>query len=72
MVWEFQIRHLLLDKELWGYFDGSDELADDANAEVKSKFNMNSQKALTTIAMVVSSPQISLIIYLNILKLNIC
>ena len=30
MTWKFQMRHLLLAKELWGIVDGSEVLAEDA------------------------------------------
>ena len=31
-TWKFQMKHLLLAKGLWGLVDGSETLAEDANA----------------------------------------
>ena len=61
MTWKIQMRHLLLDKELWSYVEGTEEIAEDATAEVKAKFNKNSQKALTNIVLAMASSQIYLI-----------
>ena len=58
MTWKVQIRHMLLDKELWGYVDDSEILAEDATEARKAEFKKNSQKALTAIIMATSSSQI--------------
>ena len=37
-TWKFQIRHLLLAKELWGYVDGTEVLNDTASEQLKVEF----------------------------------
>ena len=37
-TWKFQMRHLLLAKELWKYVDRSEVLAEGATAEARTKF----------------------------------
>ena len=61
MTWKVQIRHMLLDKELWGIVEGTEKLKNDANAETKTIFKKRAQKALTAIVMAMSSPQIHII-----------
>ena len=48
---------MLLDKELWGYVDGSKILAEGVTEARKAEFK-NSQKALTAIIMATSPSQI--------------
>ena len=65
MTWKFQVCHLLLAKGLWGYVDGSEVLAEDANNHTCAEFNTKSQKAFSTIALAVSTPQLYLITSLD-------
>ena len=60
-TWKFQMRHLLLAKELWKYVDGSEVLAEDASAEARTTFRQKSQKALSTIIMAISTPKLYLV-----------
>lgn len=60
-TWKFQMRHLLLAKGLWGLVDGTEELAENANGQVRADFLRRSQKALSSIVMAVSTPQLYLI-----------
>ena len=43
-TWKFQMKHLLLAKGLWGLVDGSETLAEDANAAARAEFQKRSQK----------------------------
>ena len=61
ITWKFQMRHLLLAKGLWKYVDGSEELAEDADARAITEYREKSQKALSTLVMAVSTPQLYLI-----------
>ena len=61
MMWRFQIKHLLLAKDLWGFNDGTEVPQDDASAQQQADFNKRSQKAFSTIVMSVSSSQLYLI-----------
>ena len=61
MTWKFQIKHLLLAKDLWGLVDGTEVLQDDASAQQQTDFNKRSQKAFSTMVMSVSSSQLYLI-----------
>ena len=61
MTWKFQIKHLLLAKDLWGFIDGTEVLQDDASAQQRADFNKRSQKAFSTMVMSVSSSQLYLI-----------
>ena len=55
MTWKFQMGHLLLGKELWGYVDGTETLEDDATAQQQANYRKKSQKALSAIVMAVST-----------------
>ena len=61
MTWKFQMRHLLLAKGLWGHVDGSETLAEDANAATRAEFRKKSQKAFSTIVMAICTPQLYLV-----------
>ena len=61
MTWKFQIKHLLLAKDLWGFIDGTEVLQDDASAQQQADFKKTSQKAFSTMVMSVSSSQLYLI-----------
>ena len=61
ITWKFQLKHLLLAKGLWKYVGGSAVLAEDATAEQQAKYQSESQKAFSVIAMSVSTSQLYLI-----------
>ena len=61
ITWKFQMRHYLLSKGLWKYVDGTERLAEDATEAVRRTFRENSQKALSTIVMAISTPQLYLV-----------
>ena len=61
ITWKFQIKHLLLAKDLWGIVDGTEVLAENASAQQRTDFNKKSQKAFSTIVMSISSSQLYLI-----------
>ena len=54
ITWKFQIKHLLLVKDLWGFIDGTEVLQDEALTQRRVEFNKRSQKAFSTIVMSVS------------------
>ena len=63
-TWKFQIKHLLLSEELFGYVDGSEQKpAETASAEDKAKYKLtcNSVKALSTIVLSINPSQLYLI-----------
>ena len=55
------MRHVLLDRELWGYVDGSEVLAADAPEERQAMYKKSAQKALTAIIMAMASSQIYIV-----------
>ena len=42
MTWKFQIKHLLLAKDLWGIVDGTEVLAENASEQQRTDFNKKS------------------------------
>ena len=52
------MRHLLLGKGLYELVDGSEELAEDANAQARTEHKKRLQKALTSIVMAVGTSQL--------------
>ena len=60
-MWKFQMRHLLLAKEPWKYVKGSEVLEEDATSEARTKFRQKSQKAISTIILVISTPKLYLV-----------
>ena len=60
-TWKFQMKHVLLARDLWKCIDGSYVLAEGANAQMQAEYHTKHQKALTTIVMSVSTPQLYLI-----------
>ena len=60
-TWKFQMKHLLLAKELWGVVDGSETLAEGATAAVRSEFQKRSQKAFSTLALAIVTSQLYLV-----------
>ena len=61
ITWKFQMKHLLLAKGLWSFVDGTEVLADGADAAARTDFQQKTQKAFSTIVMAVSVPQLYLI-----------
>ena len=55
------MRHYLLSKGLWKYVDGTEVLAEGATDAAQRTFRDNSQKALSTIVMAISTPQLYLV-----------
>ena len=60
-TWKFQMKHLLLARGVWGVVDGSDILADGANAQARTDYRKRTQKAFSTIVMAVGTSQLYLI-----------
>ena len=60
-TWMFQMKYLLLAKGLWGVADGSDVLADGANAQARTDYRKRTQKAFSSIVMAVGISQLYLI-----------
>ena len=50
------MRHTLLAKGTWGHVDGTD-----ASTAARAEFNKKSQKAISTIIMAISTPQLYLV-----------
>lgn len=48
-------------KGLWKYADGSEVLAEDMSEATRTKFRVESQKAISTIIMTTSTPQLYLV-----------
>lgn len=48
-------------KGIWKYVDGLEVLAEDANEASRTKFREESQKAISTIVMAISTPQLYLV-----------
>ena len=44
MTWKFQIKHLLLAKDLWGIVDGTEVLAENASEQQRTDFNKKSKR----------------------------
>ena len=61
MTWKFQMEHMLLDQELWGYVDGTMKLEDARDAEARALFKKKSQKALTAIIMATATSRLHII-----------
>ena len=61
MTWKFQMRHLLLAKGLWGFVDATEELPEDASAQIREEFKKKEQRAFSTIALAVCTTQLYLI-----------
>ena len=54
-TWKFQMHHLLLAKGLWGLVDGTEVLAESANAQAQTEFQRKSQRAFSTIVLAIST-----------------
>ena len=57
-TWKFQMKHLLLAKELWGMVDGTETLAEDAATTARSEFQKKSQKAFSTLVLAIGTSQL--------------
>ena len=57
-TWKFQMRHLLLVKDLWGLVDGTEILAEGASVQAHTEFQKKSQRAFSTITLAISTPQL--------------
>lgn len=60
-TWKFQMKHLLLAKELWGVVDGTEILAEDAGANARAEFRKRSQKAFSVIVLAINASQLYLV-----------
>ncbi|CAB4036919.1 Hypothetical predicted protein, partial [Paramuricea clavata] len=60
-TWKFQMKHLLLAKGLWGFVDGSEELAGSAPGETAAQFRSKAQRAFSTIVLAIKSAQLYLV-----------
>ena len=60
--WKFQMKHFLIAKGLWGFVDGSEELAIDANVQITADFRKKQQRAFSCMVMSIDSSQL----YLNL------
>ena len=60
-TWKFQMKHLLLAKELWGMVDGTETLAEDAATTARSEFQKKSQKAFSTLVLAIGTSQLYLV-----------
>ena len=55
--WKFQMKVLLMNKDLWGYIQGSERIPDETErAEVKRKYRSRSDQAYSLIALSVETP----------------
>jgi len=55
------MKHILLARGLWGLVEGTEELQKEATAQQIADFNKRSQKAFSTMVMVISSSQLYLV-----------
>ena len=60
-TWKFQMRHLLLAKNLWGHIDSSEVLAVDATDAAQAEFRLKAQRAFSTIVMAVGTSHLYLV-----------
>lgn len=58
-IWKFQMKHVLMSKELWGFVDGSE--VSGTTAEARSTYQKKAWKAFSTIALSVSTSHVYLI-----------
>ena len=62
-TWKFQMKHLLLAKELWGMVDGTETLAEDVTAAARTEFQKRSQKAFSTLVLAIGTSQLYLVTF---------
>ena len=60
-TWKFQMKHLLLVKDLWNITQGTEQLSTTANEDAIAEFDTRSQKAFSMIVMSISPAQLYLI-----------
>ena len=60
-TWKFQMKHLLMAKELWSLLDGSEVLASEATAAAAALFQSQLHKAFSTIVLAIDSAQLYLV-----------
>ena len=60
-TWKFQMKHLLLAKGLWGLVDGSETLAEEANAAARADFQKKSQRTFSTIVLAIGTAHLYLV-----------
>lgn len=60
-TWKFQMKHLLMAKELWSLVDGSEILASEATAAAAALFQSRLHKAFSTIVLAIDSAQLYLV-----------
>lgn len=60
-TWKFQMKHLLLGKGLWGLVDGTETLAEGANAAAHADFQKQLQRAYSTIVLAISTAYLYLV-----------
>ncbi|CAB3979998.1 Hypothetical predicted protein [Paramuricea clavata] len=60
-TWKFQMKHLLLAKGLWGFVDGSEEVAGSASGETAAQFCSKAQRAFSTIVLAIKSAPLYLV-----------
>ena len=53
--WKFNVKLMLMQKELWGLIDGSDEIEETANEDIKKKYRTRMDKAYSIIALSVET-----------------
>ena len=61
LTWKLRVEHMLLDRELMGYVDGTITLDVAAEESAQTVFKRKSQKALTAIVMAIGDTPASLI-----------
>ena len=63
-TWKFQMKHILLVKDLWGFVDGTEPIhvpTEAEVAEVKADYQKGSQKAFSVIALAITSSPLYLL-----------
>ena len=61
MTWKFQIKHLLLARELWSLVEETEVIHEESTAQQIVDYNKGSQKAFSTMVLVISSSQFYLV-----------
>ena len=61
-TWKFQIKHLLLAKDLWGLVDGTEPMpTEEASAAAKADYRKRSQKAFSVLVLAITPSQLYLV-----------
>ena len=61
-TWKFQMKHLLLVKDRWGFVDGTEPVpTEEATAEVKADYRKRSQKAFSVLILAIAPFQLYLV-----------